>query len=242
MGGSFLKKMVDGLFPRLCVGCGLAREGGGEYLCSLCRNYIDIIAEPHCQTCGMPAEIDYEYPTGDFQCGLCQKQTFRFDRARSLGTYDSVLKRLIHFFKYRKQPGVIQEIKPLLKSHFQNDAQVYEGFHVVSVPLHFNKLKERGFDQSFILAQAVAEVLNLPVLVRPILRIRETPPQAKQSRTERAKNVRGAFQVKQPEQVKGQDILLVDDVMTTGSTVNEVARVLKRAGTHRVHVFTLARA
>ena len=242
MGGSFLKKIVEGLFPRLCVGCGLAREGGGEYLCPLCRDYINFIEDPFCQTCGMPAEIDYEYPTGSFQCGLCEKKTFRFDRARSLGTYDSVLKHLIHFFKYRKQPGAIQEIKPLLKSHFQNDAQAYEGFHVASVPLHFNKLRERGFDQSFILAQAVAEVLSLPVLVQPIRRIRETPPQAKQSRTERAKNVRGAFQVKQPEQVKGQDILLVDDVMTTGSTVNEVARVLKRAGTHRVHVFTLARA
>lgn len=242
MGTALLKKMVEGLFPRLCVGCGLAREGGGEYLCPLCQVYIELSAEPHCQTCGIPAEIDYEYPTEDFQCGLCQKATFHFDRARSLGIYDSVLKRLIHFFKYRKQPGAIQEIKPLLKSHFQNDAQAYEGFHVVSVPLHFNKLKERGFDQSFVLAQAVAQVLNLPILVRPISRIRETPPQAKQSRAERAKNVRGAFQVMPPEGVAGKDVLLVDDVMTTGSTVNEVARVLKRAGTHCVHVFTLARA
>jgi len=234
--------MVEGLFPRPCVGCGLAREGGGEFLCPLCLEYIDSIAEPYCQTCGMPAEIDYEYPTGGFQCGLCEKETFRFDRARSLGTYDSVLKRLIHFFKYRKQPGAIQEIKPLLQNHFQKDSQTYEGFRVASVPLHFNKLRERGFDQSFILAQAVAEVLSLPILVQPIRRIRETPPQAKKSRTERAKNVRGAFQVEGPEQMAGQDILLVDDVMTTGSTVNEVARVLKQAGTHRVHVFTLARA
>lgn len=113
---------------------------------------------------------------------------------------------------------------------------------MVSVPLHFNKLKERGFDQSFVLAQAVAQVLNLPILVRPISRIRETPPQAKQSRAERAKNFRGAFQVMPPEGVAGKDVLLVDDVMTTGSTVNEVARVLKRAGTHCAHVFTLARA
>ena len=144
--------------------------------------------------------------------------------------------------KYRKQPGAIQEIKPLLQYQLQKDSQIYENFRVVSVPLHFNKLRERGFDQSFILAQAVAEVLRLPVLVQPISRIRDTPPQAKKNRKERAKNVHGAFLVKEVEQVRGQDILLVDDVMTTGSTVNEVARVVKRAGANRVHVFTLARA
>jgi len=113
---------------------------------------------------------------------------------------------------------------------------------VASVPLHVKKLKERGFDQSFVLAHKIAEILDLPLLVRPLKRIRETFPQARKNRAERFQNVRGAFEVVDTEAVFDRNILLVDDVFTTGSTVNEVARVLKQAKAGSVQVFTLARA
>jgi len=103
-------------------------------------------------------------------------------------------------------------------------------------------LKDRGFDQSFILAYRIAEILDLPLLVRPVKRIRETFPQARKNREERFQNVRGAFEVVSSDTVFEKNILLVDDVFTTGSTVNEVTRVLKKAKAGRVQVFTLARA
>jgi len=236
------ESIVNTVFPRSCVGCGLSRKNGGDYLCGLCRNDIFVIGDPLCNTCGIPADIDYDYPSEGFECGWCRKGGFRFDRARSLGLYDSVLKELIHFYKYRNQPGAIDEMKPFLRDYFETCRKEYQGYFVASVPLHVKKLKERGFDQSFVLAHQIAEILELPLLVRPVKRVRETLPQARKNRAERFQNVRGAFEVMDPEVVLDKKILLVDDVFTTGSTVNEVARVLKKAKAERVQVFTLARA
>lgn len=237
-----LEAIVNVVFPRSCVSCGLSRKNGGDYLCRLCRDDIFVIGDPLCNTCGIPADIDYDYPAEGFECGWCRKGGFRFDRARSLGLYDSVLKELIHFYKYRSQPGAIDELEPLLRDYFATCREEYQGYSVTSVPLHVKKLKERGFDQSFVLAHKTAEILDLPLLVRPLARIRETFPQARKNRTERFQNVRGAFEVVSPKTVCDKKILLVDDVFTTGSTVNEVARVLKKARAGSVQVFTLARA
>ena len=236
------ESILNAVFPRRCVGCGLSRGNGGGYLCGLCRDDIFVIGDPLCNTCGIPADIDYDYPVEGFECGLCRRGGYRFDRARSLGLYDSVLKDLIHFYKYRNQPGAINEIEPFLRDYFGTCREEYQGYSVASVPLHVKKLKERGFDQSFVLAHKIAEILDLPLLVRPLKRIRETFPQARKNRAERFQNVRGAFEVVDTEAVFDRNILLVDDVFTTGSTVNEVARVLKQAKAGRVQVFTLARA
>jgi ComF family protein len=230
------------MFPRSCVGCGLSRKDGGDFLCGLCRDDIFVIDDPLCKTCGVPADIDYDYPIEGFECGWCRKGGYRFDRARSLGLYDSVLKELIHFYKYRNQPGVMDEIEPFLRKYFETCREEYQGYCVASVPLHVKKLKERGFDQSFILAHRISEILELPLLVRPLARIRETEPQARKNRDERFKNVRGAFEVVETKAVVGKNILLVDDVFTTGSTVNEVSRILKKSKAGCIQVFTLARA
>jgi ComF family protein len=117
-----------------------------------------------------------------------------------------------------------------------------DGYYVSPVPLHFNKMKERGFDQSFLIAQQVARELHLPMANGLLQRIRDTKPQAKKSQVERGKNIKGAFAVNHPDWVKGKDILIVDDVITTGATANEAAKMLKKSGARVVHVFTLARA
>lgn len=234
--------IVDAVFPRRCVGCDLSRKNGGDFLCGLCRDDIFMIDDPLCNTCGTPADIDYDYPEEGFDCGLCRKGEYRFDRARSFGLYHSVLRELIHFYKYRNQPGAIGEIEPLLRQYFEPRRREYQGYAVASVPLHVRKLKARGFDQSFILAHCIAEILELPLLVRPVKRIRETDPQTRKSRFERSINVKGAFAIEAPEEIRHRSILLVDDVFTTGSTVNEVTRVLKKADAKAVQVFTLARA
>ena len=137
---------------------------------------------------------------------------------------------------------MINEIEPFLRDYFETRREEYQGYTVASVPLHVKKLKERGFDQSFVLAHKISEILGLPYLIRPLKRIRETLPQARKNRAERFKNVRGAFEVVNSEMVFDKNILLIDDVFTTGSTVNEVTQVLKKARASSVQVFTLARA
>ncbi|MFQ5449739.1 MAG: ComF family protein [Nitrospinaceae bacterium] len=240
-GRAMFQALVEGLFPRSCIFCGGTRDGSGDFLCGICRNEIRFIRPPFCHCCGVPAEIDYDYPHPDFECGLCRKKTFAFDRARSMAPYDTVLRGLIHHLKYQKQPGVISEITPMLGDYFKGLEESWEEFYVSPVPLHIRKMRERTFDQSFLIARQVARVLRLPLANGLLRRVRETEPQAKKTKGERGKNIQGAFQVNREELGKGKKILLVDDVFTTGATLHEASRVLKRAGAERVHVFTLAR-
>lgn len=242
LGQGTLQALLDGLFPRHCIFCEKSRDGDGEFLCGLCQNEIAFIDPPFCTGCGIPADISYEYPTENFECALCRKNSYSFDRARSLGPYDSALKQLIQHFKFNKQPGVMKDIAPLLTDYFGRREESWEGFYVSPVPLHFRRMKARTFDQSFLLAREVAQTLGLPLANGLLLRVKDTESQAKKTRAERAKSIKGAFQVNRPERVAGRDILLVDDVLTTGATANEAAKMLKRAGARRIDVFTLARA
>lgn len=240
--GRFFDNMLDALFPRNCVYCEGARENGGPFLCGPCREDVVFINGPYCNRCGVPADISYDYPHESFECGPCRRGNFVFDQARSLGVYDSVLKQLIRNFKYGKRSGAIREVDSLLDEYFSRAGDTYRGFGVVPVPLHVRKLKERGFDQAYLIAQSTARRLGLPLWDRVLTRVRETEPQARKDKGHRRENVRGAFRMDRAREAAGRDILLVDDVFTTGSTVNEIAKVLKKAGAGRVHVFTLARA
>ena len=233
--------ILDGIFPQNCIYCDGDRKQGGDCLCHICQEEIDFILAPVCHRCGMPAEISYDLPE-EFECVDCRKQPQQFDQARSLGRYDSILRQLIHHLKYQRQPGAMSEISRLLQQYFSKMPLGLGGYYVSPVPLHFKKMKARGFDQSFLIARQVAKELHLPMANGLLRRIKETEPQAKKNQVERGKNIKGAFAVNHPDWVKGKDILIVDDVFTTGATANEAAKMLKQANAGKVHVFTLARA
>ena len=149
---------------------------------------------PFCNRCGWPAETSYDYPGDEFECGLCRKRPPYFDQARSLGLYETVLKQLIHHFKYGKQPGVMEELVPLLQAYFSGWSET--GLLVVPVPLHIRKLKERGFDQSYLIARHIARLTGLPLRADALTRTRETEPQARKNKADRRKNApAGAGQV-----------------------------------------------
>lgn len=137
--------------------------------------------------------------------------------------------------------GVLPEMDRLLEKYFEENLDFCQGFTVAPVPLHFNKMKERGFDQAFLIARQVARALKLPLEGGLLRRVKATAPQATMTRTERARNIKGAFEVNRPELITGKNILLVDDVFTTGATVNEAAKMLKENGAGKVYVFTLGR-
>jgi len=232
----------DSLFPQLCIYCEGERINGGNFLCGDCREAIQFLKEALCHTCGAPADISYDFPREDFQCGLCRKKPFAFDRARSQGRYDTVLKELIHFFKYRPQRGAVSEIKFLLEQFFPYEKEDLKGFWVLPIPLFKNKLQERQFDQAHLIASLVAKQFSLPMGQEWLVKIRDTAPQAKKNKTERVRNMRGAFSAANREILAGKDLLLVDDVFTTGATVSEASKVLKRSNCGRIYIFTLARA
>jgi ComF family protein len=158
-----------------------------------------------------------------------------------LGLYDGPIREAIHLLKYRGKPFLVKPLVGLLSLGYPFiDYDAYD--LMVPVPLHPKRLRERGFNQALIVGRAIGRREKVPCTGFVLRKTRLSAPQVDLSPKEREKNVRGSFAVVDPAKVEGKRVLLVDDVMTTGSTVNECARELLKAGAKGVDVFTLARA
>ena len=175
---------------------------------------------------------------------MCRRAEPRFRRAVAYGAYEGALRDLVHLFKYQKIKPAGKLLGSLL-NHAVSSMQLPDSLVVVPVPLWSGKRQARGFNQAEAIARAFLSFqppgsiqLDTSILVRT----RETASQTGLTRHQRRANVRGAFAVVSPEKVKGRGILIVDDVMTTGTTAGECARVLRRAGAKEVFVATVARA
>ena len=196
-----------------------------------------------CEICGGPLE---SIESGAARCARCLSQRPHYRIARSIARYRTTaedepgsLPALIRRHKYGLDQSVGRALAEFLGDELPLEAGDYDV--VIPVPLHWRRLLWRGFNQAALLASEVAARLNLPLDTTSMTRRRRTAPQTARHHDERIKNVRRAFAVSNPERVKGRRILIVDDVMTTGATVDECARVLLRAGAISVDVFTLAR-
>jgi ComF family protein len=165
-------------------------------------------------------------------CGLCIKGEHIFDFARSALLFTRTLREIIHHLKYSDRVSLAKPLGDILKQCL--DREAFTGNLVIPVPLHRSRERERGFNQ----AELIAAQLGLPVATRILKRRKNTPSQTGLSRNERKRNLASAFEVM--SEVKGR-IIVVDDVYTTGSTMNEIARTLKRSGAEHVEVLTVAR-
>ena len=183
----------------------------------------------------------------DALCGLCQRAHPPFERAVAYGGYEGGLRDLIHLLKYQQVRPAAAVLGRMLGETLANLEPTLPGgtMAVVPVPLHARKLAQRGFNQSERIARAalkhVAQPSRYELLTGVLERIRETRSQIGLTRHQRRENLRGAFAVKTVGAIADREVLLVDDVFTTGTTVSECARVLQRAGANRVWVATLAR-
>jgi ComF family protein len=194
-------------------------------------------AEFFCVSCRTP--FHNRFPLDEEgRCALCRSGLRGFDASYSFGFYDGVLRQLIHLYKYGKVRTLAGPLGDLLLRALPRD----EAFDCVTpVPLHWRKRWQRGFNQSYLLAHRVAARTGIPES-RLLRRLRFTASQASLSNTSRRRNVSAAFVCRLPERVAGRRILLIDDVMTTGSTAAACAQALKRAGATRVALLTVARA
>jgi ComF family protein len=209
------------------------------YFCESCRKDLTPIASPFCSTCGLPfVSREGESHT----CAECLLEKKYFRKARAFGLYHGSLMEAIHLLKYRKRSSLSRPLSTLARETFFQFWDVGGIDLLVSVPLHVKRLRERGFNQAHLLIRRWAKQDGIPFDGLTLFRSRWTEPQTTLSRTERRKNIRGAFSLRRPAKIKGRKILLVDDVYTTGATVNECARVLIKAGAEFVDVLTLARA
>lgn len=236
------------LYPWRCLNCS-ARLPADRAFCLKCQGWIQIIHSPLCTRCGRP------FASGvgpDHVCHQCVQQPPGFRSARAWAAYGTAsgspqpLRQSILRFKYERNMRAGKVLAGLTAHHFslvrERDAGPAEDYdRVLPVPLHLTRLRWRGFNQSLILARAIGQRIDTPVDPWLLGRTRPTPPQTKLSREERRANVRGAFGVNTPALAKGKRFLLVDDVYTSGATVEECARTLYQNGARSVDVFTLAR-
>jgi ComF family protein len=219
-------RSVQRALPADCALCGVA--SGPQRLCNDCDAALTRLSPTACRICALPLTA------GDL-CGHCLSAPPTYDGVRAAFVYAFPLDALIQKYKY----GGDLTLAPLL-GQLLGRAPCAEVDAVIPMPLASGRLRERGFNQAQEIARLAARVRRLPVLPRACRKVNETPPQATLPWAERARNVRGSFVC--DVDLTGRRIAIVDDVMTTGSTVSELARVLKRAGAEAVHVWVLARA
>ena len=238
-----LRALLDFVLPPRCLICGLSTRGASlPWVCQHCLGAVQYITPPTCAQCGQPLAAPAEgIATITHRCGVCLLTPPPYDRARAVGLYEGVLRDLIHAMKYQRIYGLVRPLGDLLHQHFSAYWGACLPEALVPVPLHRSRLRSREFDQALALARHVSQSVAIPLWADVLIRHRPTLSQVGLSAVERRRNIRGAFTVQKPQCCADKALLLIDDVYTTGATVQECARLLRQAGAARVDVYTLAR-
>ncbi len=228
-------ELLQLLLPPACPLCGqLLPPGHITSFCPACRKDLPPLVPPACRRCALP----FATINGDLHlCETClREESPAFARVHAAGLYHGLLREAVHRFKYRGEVGLDQPLGRLLAERLTAPKTAL----LVPVPLHTRRLRERSYNQSLLLARVLSQALGLPVAPTLLQRTRETPPQQGLPASVRRRNLQGAFAL--AANPAGRQILLVDDVMTTGSTVRECARVLCAGDAAGVEVAIVARA
>lgn len=236
-----LRHILDFILPSACSYCrSPVGDSGIPFFCSSCWNDFAPLYGAVCPRCGRPFESPEALSSSPgHECGACRLNPPLFDQALSIGYFEGPLREAIHQFKYRP----CRSLGRPLGEWMAEKVRLLAGIDVVMpVPLHAKRLRQRGFNQALLLAHRMSETHHIPLSHDNLFRSRQTKPQVGLTGEERIRNVAGAFALRRPAEIAARKIVLVDDVFTTGATMNECALVLKDAGAAQVIACTLARA
>lgn len=235
----FLHAALNFIFPPLCHVCrSFIPDAGPLHICVACRERMSPVVSPLCVICGVPFIGIGE----DHTCGDCLTSRHHFDAARAALVYEGASRDLIHAFKYRNKTHLRRPLALLAIEYLSEFVQLRSADVIIPVPLHRKRLQSRGFNQAVLLGEIFSAHWKIPLDRHNLRRTRWTEPQVNLSADDRRVNVKDAFSLRNPDQIRGRRVLLVDDVLTTGSTVEECARMLKSVGAVEVAVVTVARA
>ncbi|QEK38651.1 ComF family protein [Candidatus Cytomitobacter primus] len=231
-----MKKLMSIFYPKICYLCDCTLQENG--LCHQCWGKIVFIQDPACITCGNP----FEYDLGKISCAKCIQDNHHIDYAKSIMKYDKNTRKLIMAYKNHGCFYLTSFFSNLLKNTIKE--WISDIDYIVPIPLHSWRLFWRGYNQSSILAKNLSKAIKIPYLDNGLLRVRFTGTQSTFNKADRWKNVKGAFEFNYEYEFrfKGKNILLLDDVTTTGATINFAAESLKKAGVNKIYCVTLARS
>lgn len=210
-----------------CLLCGAMSHDG--LCCSACNEELPRLGGAHCPSCALPT-------LAGEMCGRCLKSPPAFDHTVAAFGYRFPLDQLVKALKFREELILVDFLADELAGRVSSLPE-----YLIAMPLHPSRLQERGFNQSHLLAARLAKQLDIPLLHDACRRVRDTPPQSSLPWKERDKNMREAFEVLATAAISDKRIAIVDDVMTTGASVGELARALKRAGAGEVCAWVVAR-
>ena len=203
------------------------------YICNNCWQDVQFLEPPWCDMCGMPGINGV--------CDECATTPPRYGKLRSVAFYQTTLQQAIHFFKFEKKKVFARHLIRLLNAHIPLDCGIAEYDFILPVPIHKKRLRERGFNQATLLANGIAKAEAVPVLTDTLIRRRHTVAQSSLDREARQQNIIGAFEIRNPDIIRGKRLLIFDDVFTTGATIREAVSELWTADPAEIDVLTLAR-
>ncbi|MDD2899637.1 MAG: ComF family protein [Desulfuromonadaceae bacterium] len=234
----FFNALCDVILPPICHICrNFIPNAGTLHICPDCHDRLPCAASPLCPTCGIP----FAGAGADHRCGACLTHPPHFDSARAPFLYEGTIRDLIHAFKYDRRTHLRRPLALLILEGL-GEALIEQRLDlIIPVPLHRSRLRQRSFNQAALIGNLLSRRLSLPIMPDTLFRNRPTEPQINLPAAERRQNVKGAFTVHIPEHIAGKRILLLDDVMTTGSTMDECAKELKDSGAAAVMAVTVAR-
>lgn len=233
----FIQAILDAVYPPRCFVCGEWTDRIIDSLCDKCRNGFNRIGHPMCTICGRP----FESAPNDHPCGECITDEPYFDMHRTAGYYEGTLRDAILKFKFNGRTSLAKSFADMAMDTFESEFSQFEIDSIAPVPLHPKRLRWRGFNQSLLIARRIGKQNNIFIDYESLRRIRQTTPQARLTTAQRLENVKGAFAVSRPQFVEGRNILLVDDVSTTGATLHECSKTLMKSGAAKVYCLTVAR-
>jgi len=231
---SVFKTILDVILPPVCYVCGKACTGTYG-LCDNCAALIHHILPPYCKHCGKRVIKNTE------TCGTCGFEVSYLDRSWSCCRYETTIKHCIHLFKYSGYIGLVDIFSDLMMNFLRKNNIGPSIELIVPVPVYATKRRERGYNPSEVLARALSKKLSKPLDYKNLKKVKWTESQSELDKKRRLNNIKGAFLTVDRNVFSGRNILIVDDVFTTGATLNECAKVLKEINVKKVFSLTLAR-
>ncbi|MCG9129547.1 ComF family protein [Candidatus Poribacteria bacterium] len=222
------------LYPAHCKVC--EKTIGLEsipYLCGYCWDSLEFVTRPWCEICGIQSNEEI--------CSECATTPPRYGKLRTIAFYGTILQKIIHLYKFEKKRSLAKYLSDLMIRHLPNDCNFDEYDYILPIPIHKNRLRERGFNQSILISKGISKEIGIDICTDALVRSKNTSPQSSLARDARQSNIVGAFEIKNKKLIEGKRILIFDDVYTTGATVNEAVNMLWNEDPLEIDVLTLAR-